>query len=64
MTVYEEREAQKERWERYREAAARLFPGVTFRHQCAVSETAGKDGAFMEGVVWVPRSEIEPKEGE
>lgn len=60
MTIYEEREAQKARWKRYREAAAKLFPNVSFRHQVACSETAEKNGAFIEGTVWVPREAIEP----
>lgn len=58
VTVYEERQAEKERWEQYREACARLYPDAHMRHLVAVSETADRDGAFIEISVWIPKDAL------
>lgn len=60
MDIYQKRQEQKARGDKYREAAVRLFPGVTVRHACAVNESADGDGAFLEVGIWIPRAEIEP----
>jgi len=59
MTRQEERDAQKERWQKYRNAATALYPIASINQYCAVSEVANKDGAFLEVIIWVPRSAIE-----
>lgn len=59
MTVKEERDAQKQRWQQYRDAVKKLFPTATVNPLCAVNETANKDGAFIEVVVWVPRTALD-----
>lgn len=56
-----EREAQKVRWEQYREAARRLYPGCKLSPVCHVGEPADRDGAFIEITVWIPKEEIESK---
>lgn len=59
MKSVEEREAQKARWIKYREAAQRLHPDVKVSPHGSVSEDAERSGAFVDVVVWVPRTEIE-----
>jgi hypothetical protein len=61
MGIIAARQETKLRQQRYRDAAARLFPGVSIRPLCTVNETAGYDGAFLEVVIWIPRTEVEPK---
>lgn len=58
LSIFDEREAQKVRWQAYRDAAARLYPSATIRHLVAVQETADKNGAFVEVTVYIPHSEI------
>jgi hypothetical protein len=53
-----ERDAQKIRWELYREAARRLYPQARLSPICHVGEPADRDGAFIEIAVWIPSSEI------
>jgi hypothetical protein len=54
-----EREAQKERWERYREAARRLYPHAKLSPVCHVGEPQDREGAFIEITVWIPVAEIQ-----
>jgi hypothetical protein len=62
MPLIDQRRKTKERHERYRTAARRLYPNASIREQCAVNEDAEGTGAFIEVVVWIPREEIAPRE--
>lgn len=62
MVTLEHRREIKERHERYREAATRLYPGAKLRDLVSVNETADHDGAFVEMTVWIPAAEIAHKE--
>lgn len=62
MTILDDRRQTKERHERYRMAAARLYPTASLRNLVSVNETAERDGAFIELTVWVPAAEIAPVE--
>lgn len=58
MTLLDDRLKTKERHERYRAAAARLYPRASFRNLVSVNETADLDGAFIEMTVWVSRKDL------
>lgn len=53
----------RERNERFREAARRLYGqfGVEVPQWAAVQVPADQNGAYVEALVWVPASEIDRK---
>lgn len=54
-----ERQHVKSQRQRYREASRRLYPDACITEQAHVQVSIDDDGAFVEVVVWIPKSALE-----